>query len=142
MWRSSNSQFDDSNKSKWLWGIESEKIKFRECLLHSLQNVLSYNLPSKYKHLDLYPTVTLPLVFIVLKWCVTLSEGKNIGAVGEDVVRRIYVFKTCGNRRMKKLQDEEIQNVYSVLNIIKGSKIQTDELSEVPNSHGKEWKHV
>jgi hypothetical protein len=58
------------------------------------------------------------------------------------VVRRIYVFKTCGNRRMKKLQDEEIQNVYSVLNIIKGSKIQTDELSEVPNSHGKEWKHV
>jgi hypothetical protein len=43
---------------------------------------------------------------------------------------------------MKKLQYEEIQNVYSVLNIINGNKIQIDEVGEVRNTHGKEWKHI
>jgi len=38
------------------------------------------------------------------------------------MVRRIYVFKTCGNRRMKKLQDEEIQNVYSMIISLKATK--------------------
>jgi len=52
-------------------------------------------------------------------------------------VRRIYVFKTRGNRRMKKRQDEEVQNVYSMLNTIKGNKIQIDEVGEVRNTHCK-----
>jgi hypothetical protein len=39
---------------------------------------------------------------------------------------------------MKKLQDEEIQNLYSMLNIIKGNNIQIDEVGEVRNTHGRE----
>ena len=67
---------------------------------------------------------------------------KNIEAVWEDVVRRMCVLKTRGNRRMKKLRDEEIQNLYSMLNIIKGNKIPIDEVDEVRNMHGKEYKHI
>jgi len=52
------------------------------------------------------------------------------------------VLKTRGNRRMKKLRDEEIQNLYSMLNIIKGNKIPIDEVDEVRNMHGKEYKHI
>jgi hypothetical protein len=43
---------------------------------------------------------------------------------------------------MKKLQDEVIQNVYCMLNIIKGNKIRIDEVGEVRNTHGKEQKHI
>jgi len=42
---------------------------------------------------------------------------------------------------MKKLQDEEIQNVCSMLNMVTGNKTQIDEVDEVRNTHGKEQKH-
>jgi hypothetical protein len=39
---------------------------------------------------------------------------------------------------MKKLQDEEIKKEHSKLSIIKGNKIQIDEVGEVRKMHGKE----
>ena len=43
---------------------------------------------------------------------------------------------------MKKLQDEETQNVYCMLIIIKGNKIQVDEVGGVRNTRGKKQKHI
>ena len=54
----------------------------------------------------------------------------------------IIIFKACGNRRVKTLHNEQLQNVCCVLNIIKGNKIKWDEMGEVCNIHGKEYEHI
>jgi hypothetical protein len=112
--------------------LKIEEIKRRlnsgNACYHSVQNLLSFRLLSKYVKVRIYKTIILPVVLYGCEtWSLTIREEYKLRVFENRVLRRIFGPKrdgVTGGRR--KLHNEELHNLYSspsVIRIIKSRKI-------------------
>jgi len=85
-----------------------------------VQNVLSYNLPSKNIKVIIYRAIILPVVLYMCEaWSLSIQEEHWLRVFDNRVLRRIFGFeseKVIG--KWRKLQNKELYDLYSMLIII------------------------
>jgi hypothetical protein len=87
---------------------------------HSVQNLLSSRLLSKNLKIRICKTIILPVVLYECEiWSLTLREEHRLRMFENKVLRRIFGPKRGGDRRMEKLRNEELHDLYSSPSIIR-----------------------
>ena len=72
------------------------RLKSGNACYHSVQNLLSYNFPSKNIKIKIYRTVILPVVLYGCEtWPRTLREERRARVCENRVLRRIFGSKRC-----------------------------------------------
>ena len=129
--RIDNSTFERVEEFKYLGttltnpNCIAEEIKSRlrsgNACYHSVQNLLSSRLLSKHLKIMKYRTIILPVVLYGCEtWSLTLREERKLRVFENMVLRRIF-----GPRRdevmgeWSKLHNEELNDLYSSLNIVR-----------------------
>jgi hypothetical protein len=92
--------------------IKSRRNSGNACY-HSVQSLLSSLLPSRNVKVKIYKTIILP---VVLYGCGTLSLTLMEG------VQEYLDLRWMSNRRMRKLRNKELHNLYSSQNMIRQIK--------------------
>jgi len=103
----------------------AEEIKSRlrsgSACYHSVQNLFSSRLLSRYLKIKIYRTIILPVVLYGCEtWSLTLREKMKLGVFENMVLRRIF-----GPRRdevtgeWRRLHNEELTDFYSSPNIVR-----------------------
>ena len=86
-----------------------------------MQNLLSYSLLSKNLKNKIYRTIILPVVLYGCEtWSLRMREQRRLRVFEKNTLKRIFVPKrdeVTGERR--KLHDEELNDLYSISNIIR-----------------------
>ena len=101
--------------------IKSRLKKSGNACYHSVQNFLSSILLSNNIGLKKNITIILPVVLCGCEtWSLTLREEHRLGVFENRVLRRIFVPK-CDEvtREQRKLHNEELNDLYSSLNIVR-----------------------
>jgi hypothetical protein len=88
---------------------------------HSVQNLLSSRLLSKYLKIKIYRTIILPVVLYGCEtWSLTLREERRLKVFENRVLKRVFGRKrdvVTGERR--KLHNEEMNDLYTLPNIVR-----------------------
>jgi hypothetical protein len=97
------------------------RLKLGNACYHSVQNLLSSRLLSKNLKIKLYRTISLPVVMYGCEtWSQTLRDERRLTVFENRVLRRV-----SGPKRddvaweWRKLHNEEINDLYSLLNIVR-----------------------
>jgi hypothetical protein len=103
------------------------RLKSVNACYHSVQNVLSSSLLSKYLKIEIYRTVILPVLYGCETWWLTLREERSLRVFESRLLRRIFGgkrFEVTGEWR--KLHNEEINGLYcspSIVGVIKSRRM-------------------
>jgi hypothetical protein len=96
-------------------------LKLGNACYHSVQNLLSSRLLSKHLKIKIYRTIILPVVLYGCEtWLLTLREERRLRVFENRVLRRVFGpkrDKVMGEWR--KLHDEELNDLYSLPNIVR-----------------------
>ena len=86
-----------------------------------MQNVLSFTLLSKNLKIKIYRTIILPVVLYGCEtWSLTLREERRLRVFENRVLRRIFGPKRDEvTGKWRKLRNEELNNLYSLPNIVR-----------------------
>jgi hypothetical protein len=87
-----------------------------------VQNLLSFNLISKNLKIKTYRAIILPVVLLYgcETWSLTLREERKLRFFENRVLRRIFGPKRDEvTRECRKLHNEELNNLYSSLTIVR-----------------------
>jgi len=97
------------------------RLKSGNACYHSVQNLLSSSLLSKNLKIKIYRTIILPVVFCGCEtWSLTLREERRLRVFENRVLRRIFGPKRDEvTGEWRKLHNEELNNVYSLPNIVR-----------------------
>ena len=96
------------------------RLKSRNTLYHSVQNLLSSSLLSKNLKIKIFRTVILPVVLYGCEnWSLTLREEHRLRVFENRVLGRIFGPKRDKvTRECRKLHNEELNDLYSSPNIV------------------------
>ena len=109
-----------TNKNSIQEGIKS-RLKLGNACCHSVQNILSSSLLSKNLKTKIYRTIILPVVFYGCEtWSLTLREERRMSVFENKVLKRIFGPKRDEvTGEWRKLHNEELNDLYSSLNIVR-----------------------
>jgi hypothetical protein len=109
-----------------------EEIKIRlksgNACYHSVQNLLSSSLLSKYSNIKIYRTIILPVVLYGCEtWSLTLREERRPRVFENRVLRRIFGPKRDEvTKEWIKIHNEESNDLYSspiIVRVIKSRRM-------------------
>jgi hypothetical protein len=87
---------------------------------HSVQNLLSSRLISKKLKIKIYKTIILQVVLYGCEtWSLTLREEHRLRVFENSVLRKIFGPKREEDGSWRKLQNDELHNLYSSPNIVR-----------------------
>ena len=129
--KTDNSSFEMAEEFKYLGTILTDKnsvqeeiksrLKSGNACNYSVQNLLSSSLLSKNLKVNIFTNIILPVVLCGCEtWLLTLREERRLRVFETRVLRRIF-----GSRRDEvtgewgKLQNEELNDLYSSTNIVR-----------------------
>jgi hypothetical protein len=122
IWQNSNT-WDGRNQNDIHDEIKS-RLNSRNACYHSVQNLLSSCLVSKNLKIKIYRTVILPVVLYGYKtWSLTFLEEHRLRVFENRVLRWIFGPKREEDRSWRKLYDDELDSLYSSLNIVRVIKL-------------------
>jgi hypothetical protein len=88
---------------------------------YSVQNLLSSRLIPKNLKIKIHKTVILPVVLYGCKtWSLTLREEHRLRVLENRVMRKIFGPKREEDGSWRKLHNDELHNLFSSPNIVKG----------------------
>jgi hypothetical protein len=118
----------------------NRRLNFGNACYHSVQNLLSFCLPSRNLKIRIYKTIILPVVLCVCvceTWTLVLIEKHRLKAFENNVLRRMGGWR--------KLHNEELHDLYSspsIIRIVKACSSNGGEFDRVKvigrKSRGKE----
>ena len=103
----------------------AEEIKSRlrsgNACYHSVQNLMSSRLLSKNLKIDIYRTISLPVVLYGCEaWSLTLREERKLRVFENMVLRRIFGPRRDEvTREWRRLHNEELNDLYCSPNIVR-----------------------
>jgi len=102
------------NKAVWA-------SKLGNACYHSVQNLLSSRLLSKNLKIKIYRTIILPVVLYGCEtWSLTLREERRLRVFEDRVLRKLFGPKRDEvTGEWKKLHNEELNDLYSLPNIVR-----------------------
>jgi len=91
------------------------RLKSGNACYQSVQNLLTFSLPSKNIKIKIYRTIILPVVVYECEtWLLTLSEERRLRVFVNRVLRRIFGPKRDDvTGEWRKLHNEELNDLYS-----------------------------
>jgi len=97
------------------------RLKLGNVCYHSVQNLLSSRLLSKNLKIKIYRTIILPVVLYGCEtWSLTLREERRLRVFENRVLRRVFGPKRDEvTGELRKLHNEELNDLYSLLNIVR-----------------------
>jgi hypothetical protein len=112
----------DQNSSQ---GEIKSRLKLGNACYHSGQNLLSSRLLSKNLKIKIYRTIMLPVVLYGREtWSLTLREERRLRVFENRVLRRVFGLKTDKvTGEWRKLHNEELNDLYSLPNIVRVVKL-------------------
>jgi hypothetical protein len=100
--------------------IQEERLNLGNACYHSVQNLLSSRLLSKNLKIRIYKTIILPVVLYGCgTWSLTLREEHGLRVFENRVLRRIFGPKRDEVIGWRKLQNEELHNLYCLPSTIR-----------------------
>jgi hypothetical protein len=98
----------------------TSRLMSRNACCHSVQNLLSSSLLSKNLRGKIYRTIILPDVLYGCEtWSLTSREESRLSVFENRVLRRIFgPLRDEITMKWRKLQSEELNDLYSSLNIV------------------------
>jgi len=96
------------------------RLKLGNACYYSVQNLLSSSLLPKNLKIKIYRTIILPIVLYGCKtWSMTLREEHRLRVFENRVLRRVFGPKRDEvTGECRKLHNEELSDLYSLLNIV------------------------
>jgi len=90
-------------------------MEVRECLHHSVQNLLSSILLSKNLKIRMYRIIILPVVLYGCEtWSLAMTEERRLRVIENRVLRRIFGLERDEvTGEWRKLHNEELNDLYS-----------------------------
>ena len=100
------------------------RLKLGNACYYSVQNLLSSSLLSKNLKIKKYRTIILPVVLYGCEtWSLTLREERRLRVFENRVLRRVFGPKRDEvTGEWRKLHNEEVSDLYSSHNIVRGVK--------------------
>jgi hypothetical protein len=97
------------------------RLKLGNACYHSVQNLLSSKLLSKNLKIKIYRTIILPAVLYGCEtWSLTLREERRLRVFENRVLGRVFGSKSDEvTGEWRKLYNEELNNLYSLTNIVR-----------------------
>ena len=97
-----------------------EQIEVRNACCHSVHNLFSSSLLSKYMKIKIYRVITFPVVLYVRAvWSLTLREEHRLRVFENRVLRKIFGLKRDEvTGELRKLYNGEVSDLYSSPNIV------------------------
>jgi len=125
-----NSSIERVEELKYLGTILTNQIsiqeeiksrqKLRNACYYSVQNLLSSRKLSKNLKIQIYSTIILPVVLYGCEtWSLTLREESRLRVFQNRVLRVFGPNKDEVTGEWRKLNNEELRNLYSLLNIVR-----------------------
>jgi hypothetical protein len=96
------------------------RLKSGNACYHSVQNILSSRLLSKYIKIRIYRNIILPAVWYVCEtWSVILWEQRRLRVFENRALRIIFrTMRDEATGKWRRLHNEELDDLYSSPNII------------------------
>ena len=96
-------------------------MEVRECLHHSVQNLLSSILLSKNLKIRMYRIIILPVVLYGCEtWSLAMTEERRLRVIENRVLRRIFGLERDEvTGEWRKLHNEELNDLYSSPNNVR-----------------------
>ena len=117
--------------------IES-RLKLGNACYHSVQNLLPSRLLSKNLKIKIYRTIIFSVVLYGCEtWSLTLREERRLKVFENRVLRRVFGPKreeVTGEWR--KLYNDELNDLYSLPNIVRVVKFETNEMGRACGAYG------
>ena len=86
---------------------------------YSVQTLLSSRLLSKNLKIEIYKTVTLPVLLCGCEtWSLTLREESRLRVFENRIPRRIFGLRRDENGEWRRLHNEELHSLYCASNIV------------------------
>ena len=129
-----NRSFESVEQFRYFWTIITnqnsiqEEIKSRlksgNAYYYSVQNILSSSFLYKILKIKIHRTIILSVVLYGYEtWSLTLREERRLRVSENRVLRRIFVSKRDEvTEGWRKLHNEELNDMYSLPNIVRGIK--------------------
>ena len=113
-----------NNKNSIQEEIKS-RLKSGNACYYSVQNLLSYSLLSKKLKIKIYRIIILPvLLYGYETWSLTMREERRLRVFENRVLRRVFGPKRDEvTGEWRKLHNEELSDLYSLLNIVRVVKL-------------------